>query len=298
MLLRKPVVGLVLLSMGLALTGCASALKVKVLQPAAVNFGAAKRMSVVQSEGRRSAREQIIQELTTQSRGDGYYTLADRTEEGITVKIAGRSVDVAGGKVTQGPDEIYVRLDVLDWNTSKDTKTETKTDSKGEKYETSKAVLQGKVVLGITASNANNRALLAEKEYVASYDGKKDDSEEHVLREAAKQAVQKFLADVTPSYVDRSIRLDDDDAAQKQFIEVAKGGNIPKAIEDIRAYIATNPNNPAGLYNLAVLLDASGQYEEALDLYSKAISGANKDYYVEMKTDCAKRLADRQAMAQ
>jgi hypothetical protein len=283
---------------GFTLAGCASSLKVKVLQPAAVNFGAAKKISIVQSEGRRSAREVVINEVVSQSRGAGYFTVQDRTEEGITVKIAGRSVDVTGGKMAQVPDEIYVRLDVIDWNANKDTKTETKTDSKGAKYETTETVLKGKVVLGITASNAQNKALVAEKEYVATFDGDKNDSEEKVLAAAARMAISKFLNDVTPSYVERKIRLDDDDEAQKQYIEVAKGGNIPKALEDLRAYVASNPNNTAGLYNLAVLLDATGQYEEALDAYTKAIAGSTKDYYVEMKTDCAKRLADRQAMAQ
>lgn len=46
------------------------------------------------------------------------------------------------------------------------------------------------------------------------------------------------------------------------------------------------------------MLDASGKYPEALELYTKAISLSSKDYYVSMKSECAKRLADQQALAQ
>src|SRR5204863_313279 len=97
--------------------GCAPTLKVNVLQPAPVNLGAAKKLSVVQSEGRRSAREFVIEELLRGARSGGYFQAADRTEEGISVKVAGRSVQVGGGRGPgQAPDEIGLRIDVLDWS--------------------------------------------------------------------------------------------------------------------------------------------------------------------------------------
>jgi Flp pilus assembly protein TadD len=55
--------------------------------------------------------------------------------------------------------------------------------------------------------------------------------------------------------------------------------------------------NSAALANLAVLLDASGKYQEAVNLYTKAITLSAKDYDVDMKGECARRLADQQALA-
>lgn len=278
-------------------SACAPTLKVNVLQPAKVNLGAATRLTVVQTEGRRSAREQVVQELLQQARSSGYFQVTDRTEEGITVKVAGQTVQVSGGSGTaQAPDEIGLRIDVLDWSANRETRTEDIKNKNGKVTGQREVVTYaGKVLLGVTAFTPQGKAHLAEKEYEAKLEG---DDENGAIRAAAKLAVGQLLADITPRYVPRFLRLDGDDKAQEPMIKVAEKGNVAKAVEDMRSYVASNPQNAAALYNLAVLLDATGQYQEALDFYNKAINLAGKDYYVEMKGDCAKRLADQQALAQ
>jgi hypothetical protein len=273
------------------LAGCAPTLRVQVLKPGPVNLGAAKKLSVVQTEGRRSAREYVINEVQKQGRSAGYFVVADRTEEGIAVKIAGRSVEVSGGKGNpQAPDEVGLRIDVLDWSSQKDS--EEIKNSKG--YVTGvKTFYRGKVVLGVTAFNSQGRAVLAEKEYVGNTNG---DSEDVAINASATAAVWQLLSDITPQYVSMDIRLDDDDPAQKPIIEMAKGGNLAKALEEERAAVAKSPNSGPANYNLAVLLDAQAQYQEALDAYTKAINLGTKPYYVSMKSECAARLAAAEAL--
>jgi hypothetical protein len=277
--------------------GCAPSLKVNVLQPARVNLGSAKRLTIVQTEGRKGARDFMIDELTRQARGGGYFQVTDRSDEGIVVKVAGRGVQIinAGSGPAQSQDEIGIRVDVNDWDAEKKTEVVKGTDSKGNPTEREEKFYEAKTVVSVTAFNAAGKAMLAEEEYEMT--GRGEDKDQ-AIGNAARALVSRILFDITPKYVHKSIRMDGDDKAQKPIIEVAREGNVPRAITEMETYVQANPQNSAALYNLAVLLDASGKYQEALDLYTKAISLSAKDYYVDMKAECARRLADQQALAQ
>jgi hypothetical protein len=277
--------------------GCAPTLKVNVLQPARVNLGAAKRLTVVQTEGRRGARDFLLDELNRQARAGGYFQVTDRSDEGIVVKVAGRGVQIvnAGSGPAQAQDEIGVRIDVNDWDAEKKTETLKEKDSKGVEHEREVKYYEAKTVASVTAFTSAGKALLAEQEYETV--GRGQDKDE-AIGKAGRELIGRVLGDITPSYVTKYIRMDDDDKAQKPIIEVAREGNVPRAITEMEGYVQGNPQNSAALYNLAVLLDASGKYPEALDLYTKAISLSAKDFYVDMKAECAKRLANQQALAQ
>jgi tetratricopeptide (TPR) repeat protein len=277
--------------------GCAPTLKVNVLQPARVNLGASKRLTVVQTEGRKGARDQILDELNRQARSGGYFQVTDRSDEGIIVKAAGRSVQIvnAGNGAPQAQDEIGVRIDVNDWDSEKKTEVQKSTNDKGETVEREVKFYEGKVVVSVTAFNSEGRAILAEEEYEAV--GRGEDKDQS-LDQATRALVNRLLGDITPSYVTKYIRMDDEDKAQKPIIEVAEKGNVPRAITEMEAYVKANPENPGALYNLAALLDASGRYQEALDLYTRAITLSSKDFYVDMKAECARRLANQQALSQ
>ena len=73
--------------------------------------------------------------------------------------------------------------------------------------------------------------------------------------------------------------------------------NQAQAMSQLTAYLDRNGNNTVAQYNMAVLLDASGQYEEALAYYGKATTSSTKDYYATMKAECEKRLADQKALS-
>jgi hypothetical protein len=223
--------------------GCAPTLKVNVLQPARVNMGAAKRLTVVQSEGRKGARDFVIDEMTRQARGQGYFQVTDRSDEGIVVKVAGRSVQIvnAGSGPAQSPDEIGVRIDVNDWDAEKKTEVVKGTDSKGNPTEREEKFYEAKTVVSVTAFTSAGKALLAEEEYEMVARGEDKDQ---AIGNAARALVSRILFDVTPTYVTKYIRMDDDDKAQKPIIEVAEKGNVPRAITRWRATCRATPRTP------------------------------------------------------
>lgn len=276
-------------------TGCIPMIRVDVMQPARYNLGASKQLSVVETTGRRSAREVVVAQLMQRARGDGHFTATDRSEEGISVKVAGQTVTATGGKGTpQRPDEIGLRIDVLEWSANSETKPEVR-DSKGKVTQKERKVWMGKVLLGVTAFNASGKAYLAETEF----DGEpvEAETEEEAIKAASMVAVNKMMSAITPRRVQKQIRMDGDDEKLKPIIEVAKAGNLDRAGTELKGVLEKEPNNPSALYNMAVILDAQGKYEEALDHYTKAISNSTKEYYVDMKAECAERLANQQALS-
>jgi tetratricopeptide (TPR) repeat protein len=221
--------------------------------------------------------------------------------------VTGRTVNVTGAKTPQGADEVFLKFEVLEWQSNPGTKTVdekvsvVKRDPKtGKSYTTTETRQRtvnttiGKALLGVTAADARGRALLAESEYQATGDG---DGDSAAVAAAARSVVAKFLGDITPREVSATLRMDDDDKAQKPIIEVAKARNYPRAADEMRAYLAQNPNNPVAQYNLAVLLDAMGNYREALDLYTKAVQNSNKAFYAQAKAACATRLSNVEALS-
>jgi tetratricopeptide (TPR) repeat protein len=288
--MMKNLVRVVVLSSAVLFIGCAPKLYVRVQQPAPTNLGAAKKVALVQMEGRRSAKEALVAELIAQAREAAYFQVTDRTEEGITVKVKGRTVDLTPpASAPQAADEVGMRVDVLDWTANKDSKT-TK-DSKGNEKTTT--VYKGKVLLGVTSFNGKGKAQLAEKEFSGAVEG---EDEEAAIKASAKAAVRALLAEVTPTYVEKAIRMDGDDETQKPIIEMAKNGDLAKAIAEGKAAIAKNPTSAPAAFNLAVMLDASGNYEEAMVSYDQALKLGAKDYYTDVRTECAKRAADAAAL--
>ena len=274
--------------------GCATTIPIETLQPGSVGVGAAKSLVILQGEGRRSGREAVFQLLTEKARQASYFTVTDRSEEGVKVTIAGRKVKVDGDQKGLQAGELYLRIDILGWDASKDSKTTS--DSKGKEKTT--VTINGKVLLGVTLFNVDGMTLLAEKEYVGKASDKDENaSEEAVTKAAAADAVDRLLGDITPKPVKRNVRLDDDEKELQPAIDTAKAGNLAKAAEDCKAYLEAHPKSSAAAYNLAVLTDAMGKYDEALELYDKALSIGKKDFYSEGRAACAKRKADAEALA-
>lgn len=300
------------LLLGLLCGGCAPTVRVTVLQPAPVNLGQARRLSVVQAEGHPDARVRVLEELLKQIRADGFFSAQDQSAEGMNVRVLGDRVEVTGGRSpSQTPDEVRLRIDVLDWDARPGLRPVTRSEKQEEKDAGAQEgpkpgareaqrwapVLAAKVVLGVTAFNAQGRALLAGRAYEGRAEAPEGSAAEPTLRQASKEAVGRLLRDITPRYVVRTLRLDDEDEQQRPIIKLAEGGNVVVAAEELRRYVQTNPLRGSAHYNLAVLLDAQGRYTEALDEYAAALRLSTKAYYVAAKAGCARRLADQQALS-
>jgi tetratricopeptide (TPR) repeat protein len=297
MLSKRSVHHAVLALAAVLAVGCTPQLKVHVLRPASVNLGAARQLTVVQTEGRPGARGFLLKELSQRARQQGHFQVVDRSGEGTLVKVAGASVRIlqdARGPAPL-PDGIGIRIDVHDWDAARRTQLHDARDDKGKAHERQVTFYDGKAVVTVTAFTASGRALLAEQEYEAHGQGKQ---REEAIANAGREVVRRILEDITPQYETRYIRMDDGDRAQQPILEVAREGDVPRAVSEMESYVRGNPRNSTALYNLAVLLDAMGHYPEALERYTEAISLSAKDYYVDMKTECAGRLAEQRALSE
>ncbi len=243
------------------LAGCAPRLYVNVLHPAGVNLGSAKTLAVAVVEGRREWQQGLLQELATQAAGVGYF------------KVVTRNDAPAAG-------EVGLNIAIQEWGSTQVQ------DSKDPQW-------VGHVVLGLNVVSATGHPLAAGLRYKGSVT---TGNAAEAIAASAHNAVAALLEELTPSFVQQVIRLDDEDPAQKPIIDTARSGDVKQAIVDERAVMANAPS-ASGAFNLAALLDSQGDYAEALKLYDDALKREPKDLYAEARAACARRLADTEALA-
>lgn len=287
---------------GLALTaamagGCRTYIAIKSMEPGRVNIGPGKHLVVLKTEGRRSAREELIETLKAQARHHGYFTVADESETGAQVQVAGRKVTVSGGPKMENT-HVGVVIQVHEWTADRDVVqkerryTEMVNGKALERVEVyDERVVNGTAVLGITLFTPDGRTLVAEKEYEGKSQGTGDASKDDMRVLAGKNAIAQLLDDITPREVTRHVMIDKSDEAQAPMIDLAARGQLAQAAEQMHAYATKNRQNEAAAYNLAVFSDAMGDYEAALGWYDRAISlsGGAKPWYQDARGACAAR---------
>lgn len=283
------------------LSGCASlkeamynpSLEVTAAQPAPVNLGAAKKLTIVQiGQARSVLREKLVSELLKQGRATGYFQIADRSEEGITLKRAGRT---ATSTAPMAPGEVFLAADFIDSGADSVTKQVAQKDAQGNAVQRDVTVYQGRATIGFTVANAKGLALAADKQIEGAAEAEKRDD---ALDGALKAAVAQFYRQATPGRSGRTVTFDKSDLAQRPILDFATAGNIGRATEEMRKYLKATPTNPVAIHNLALLLEASGKFEEALDLHTQAASASGKPEHAAAKSACARALADQQALAE
>ena len=280
------------LTLALSLSaGCATTLSIRSMQPGAVPIGSTKHLVLLGGEGRRSAREFVGETLVQQCRSRGYFTVEDKSEAGLSVRVAGRQASIDGGSLKLQPEQAGLRIDVLEWNAARDEEDVTRTDPLGKQYVERVPVMRGNALLAITLFDPSGRAFLAETEYegVASTDPSAP--REESIEAAARQAIASFLNDVTPMQVTTRVRLDDEDPGQERFLEAAANGATAPAAHDLELDLQQNPNIASAAYNLAVLKEAMGDFRGALELYDRSLSLGGKDYYARARAGCAQRVS-------
>lgn len=277
-------------------TGCATTMSIRSMQPGAVPIGSAKHLVLLGGEGRRSAREFVGQALVQQCRAQGYFSFEDRSEEGLSVRIAGRQASVEGGSFTLAPEQAGLRIDVLEWNADSGEQEITCTDANGQQYLKRVPVMNGHVLLAVTLFEPAGRAFLAETEYEGWASTPTSAPREESIECAARQAIATFLNDVTPMQVVTRVRLDDEDSGQDAFLETASRGGTAQAAHDLEAYFQQNPNNASAAYNLAVLREAMGDFRSALEWYDRALALGGQDFYAQARAGCAHRLSAAEAL--
>ena len=286
-----------LLGLSSLLGGCATHVTVRSMQPARVHLGSADHLTVMESQGRRSARETVLIELDSQARRRGYYTVEDESDQDVRVRVKGRRVGVSGLRRPLDVQEVGLRIDVVEWDTHQGVEEVKRKREDGTQVTETVRTLEGEVILAVTAFDGRGKAFLSEKEYRGVRSGRYGEvSRDDLILAAAEAAVSALLADITPREVRSRVRLDSDDEGQEPILELAKAGNVAAAADEARRYLKRHPQNPSAAYNLAVLLDAMGEYEDALWMYDRALRLGDKDFYATARAGCARRLADQRAL--
>ena len=277
-----------------SLSACAttSRMAIRSMEPGRVQLGAARHLMIVDSQGRRSAREFVNMEVVRQSRSRGYFTVEDRSEDGVSVRVSGRSVVVEGSESLLSSDQVGLRVDVLEWDSQRDSTEVQRVGPDGYAYTETIPIQRGDVLLAVTLFDTDGRALLAETEYEGTF-ATQDmyTSRDVVIERAASGAIEGLLNDITPSEVVTYVTLDEDDPGQEAILKTAQMGNVAQAAADLRGYLERNPYNAAAAYNLAVFLEAMGNFAEALQTYDLALSLGNKSFYANARAECARRIA-------
>ena len=280
-------------------SGCTTKIPIRSNRPGPVAVGATNHLVMVKGLGRRSAREEVAQQVINQCRRSGYFSVQDRTEEPIFVQVAGGQVQIEGDpEAFSAPLVAGLKIDVLDLDYERDVQiVEFHDEQTGTIVYEHYPIQRGIALLAVTLFDPIGRTYLAEREYERAFTTNDLGAHrEDVTSEALAHAVSAFLQDITPRQVVTRVRLDEDDEGQIDIIATAKAGSIGLAAKDAQVYAEANPGNPAAAYNLAVFLDAMGQYEEALTWYDKAMRNGSKSYYARARSQCARRHADAQAL--
>ena len=278
-------------------TSCVTTVAIRSMEPGAVPIGSTKHLVLLGGEGRRSAREFVGQALVQQCRSRGYFSVEDRSEAGLSVRVAGRQASIEGGKLALEPEQAGLRIDVLEWNAARDEQDVTRTDPMGKQFVERVPVMRGNALLAITLFDPAGRAFLAETEYEGCATTDPSAPREESIEAAAHQALTSFLNDITPFAVVTRVRLDDEDSGQEAMLKAASDGATAQAAHDLELYVQQNPNIPSAAYNLAVLKEAMGDFSAALALYDRAIGLGGKDFYSRARAGCARRLSATESLS-
>jgi hypothetical protein len=304
----------------LLLLGCGGpSLEARYLVPARSGLSASPRLSLLQVEGVAEVHSYLFEVLSREAREGRVFHVESRIPEGIGLKRNGNRVEFVSSRgAALAPGELGLHIQVLEWRAGMGlrgmdiarepvgprTMPGVPTDEDREPgtlgLEKRMKWYEGRVGIAVTLVDAEGRVLLDGKTYRAYLERRQSDLRSaerlpseypaQVLNLVAREVVREFLQDVTPRSEKVRIPLDDEDGKQRPLLEQARNGQLPHAMEQLKAYSESNPGNASALYNLGVMHEASGRIHEALELYDRAIVLAPRSLYTRTRQEAARRL--------
>lgn len=287
-------------------TGCSTVVTIRSVKPAQYHLGKTPEVALIGVDGdRRDVQDVLVENIVSQSRTGGFFLIADRKGEGIKFEVREGAPVSIGKSVSIKPTEIFIDAKIIDTTVEKDTESRKATrnvtrngKTVSEEYVQEVKIVTSEAVVAYTVVS-KDRVFMEQKEFEgkARLDRDGHEPDNVGMKELAiRESVGFFLKAITPSYVFSRVTMDDSDKNQKEILKEAKKGNLAVTRQQLEDYVKTNPENPAALYNLAVLVDASGEYEAALELYNKALSKGDNKLYVGGKSACMTRINEQKAM--
>lgn len=148
--------------------------------------------------------------------------------------------------------------------------TEAKVDPGNAEKKTSK---QGSVTLQVRVVRRGGLTLYSNS-YWQSHSGgvpgtKEEVPDVNLLAYCIDGAVDSFVADLYPRWVDESFRLEDEGPLEP-IVKLAAAGDLDGAEALVRKVLETQPENAKAIYDLGVVFTARGQLEQARDAFKAA----------------------------
>jgi hypothetical protein len=276
--------------------GCAPAMQVTRLAPSTYNLGNTKRVAVLEVTGDRRAVDQVINALQHRIIDDRYYSLVVATDRGATFAVTALGGLIEIGEVRQRVEaDVYVKAHVSRYEYEELPKEENKV----ARYQP-----EAHVTINFQVVKNDGRVVVF-RDYMANQSGTAFDSGKKpnrapadLLDDGVRSAVSNFADDITPHTVVDRIVFDDADALLKPGIKKAQDGDLAGAERDWLTLLSQNPNNAGALYNIGVLLETRGEFEQAAAHYNQAIELFGKPLYREALDNMNRRLAEAQSLNQ
>lgn len=290
---RRALVASAVLALLVPLVGCGTYVTVERDSPAPFSAGPAYQLLLVQLTGRPDLQDMLGETFRVRVSAFEWWAYRDATNEQIAVfpnAPAGRAV--TGREPT--PSEVFLRLDAYDARVFADTTDYPQPDDAPPPENIGSV----RVSFAATVVGPDGAVLMREREYAGVAGGEIDSRRRRrlLLELAAEAGIDTLLDDITPRRIRERIRFDDDAEDMEPVVSMVRGGNYAQAAEMLRRMRQDWPQRADVAYNLAVLTDAGGDYEGALELYREALELGYRRFYADSRDACARRLRDYRAL--
>ncbi len=285
-------------AVGLVLsTACAPAMQVTRLAPSTYNLGNTKRVAVLEVNGDPQAVAQVVAGLQQRIINDRYYTLVVATNRGATFIATALGGFIEIGEVRRIVDaDVYLNANI--------TRYEYREEERRENDKPTRYAPQAHVRINFQVVKNDGRVVVY-RDYEGSdtaplFDsGKRSDrAPVAMLDNAVRGAIGSFASDITPRMVTDRIVFDNDDELLKPGVKKAQDGDLAGAERDWQTLLSQNPANAGAIYNIGVLLETRGEFEQATANYNQALTLFGKPLYREALENMNRRLAEAKSLNQ
>lgn len=304
----KALLGLVFL-FGSIQVGCGTTVAVKGWEPSEISTGRAQHIVVTESVGREHARDFVVRSLVTAAEETGYYSIEDQARpDGAHLNFPADGPKIEGYAVSKKGNELFLRTDILQWAGDHEVEhVRTRLNQRSANgrlltnnnsaFRTRERMMTfGRVVIRASLVDSAGNTIFVSRDFAgASRDVSAPGflTDDAIIEAAAKDAVNKLLRSITPALVTQKIDLDTSDSSQGAAINLAEEGDLKGAEAELQRYLDDKSvDNASVRFNLAVIKDALGQYEEALELYDEALERDAKPEYRKARDGCSDRWSD------
>jgi len=103
--------------------------------------------------------------------------------------------------------------------------------------------------------------------------------EPEVMVRAAGRVVTRFLEDLRPQQVSAKVEMDDSDPVVGPGLDLCRSNQFEAAYLALSQAVNQKPNSSAALYDLGIMAEVRGSYDEAEDLLRRATTYSQKSFY-------------------